>query len=440
MAAGLQSVRSRSWLVEGATLALSAAFVLSVYVAVQIGLRLLVGAGSRANLIMAVVATGLVAVAFQPVRDRVRSLANQAVFGNRADPYQVLAEFSARLGGLQQGKELLPSMARQLAEATGAVRAEVWMRSGAYLFQVAGWPAGDGSEKKLRLVGDRLPAPAPFVRSVEIRHLGELLGALFVQVADGDELRPMEEKLIGDLAAQSGLLLHSLRLDHELGIRLEQITHQAVRLRGLRRNVVTAHDAERRRLERDIHDGAQQNLIALAVRLRVAAISAAEEPARALAIVKELRVEIEQARATLAQLARGLRPRLLSEHGLGPALREHARSLDVPLYITARNPRRLQPEVEAAIYFCCIEALQNAAKHARASRVDVHFETEDRAFVFRIRDDGVGFDPANQAGGSGLQNLAERLAAVGGRVQVESCPGEGTTVTGRVDLARPSPA
>src|SRR6266852_6091810 len=345
MVAGLHSARSRSWLVEGATLALSAAFVLSVYVVVQLGLRLLVGAGSGADLILAVIATGLVAVAFQPVRGRVRSLANQAVFGKRADPYQVLADFSARLGGPETGEELLPSMARLLAEATGAVWAEVWMRSGAYLFQVARWPAGDGSEKKLRLLGDRLPTPAPFVRSAEVRHQGELLGALFVQVAGGDELRPMEEKLLGDLAAQSGLLLRSLRLDHELRMRLEQISDQAVRLRASRRRVVTAHDAERRRLERDIHDGAQQNLIALAVRLRVAAISAAEEPARALAIGKELRVETEQASATLAQLARGLRPRLLSEHGLGPALREHARSLDVPLYITARNPRRLQPAV-----------------------------------------------------------------------------------------------
>ncbi len=127
MVAGLHSARSRSWLVEGATLALSAAFVLSVYVVVQLGLRLLVGAGSGADLILAVIATGLVAVAFQPVRDRVRGLANQAVFGKRADPYQVLADFSSRLGGLEDREEVLPSMARLLAEATGAVRAEVWI-------------------------------------------------------------------------------------------------------------------------------------------------------------------------------------------------------------------------------------------------------------------------------------------------------------------------
>src|SRR5712692_8552737 len=112
MAAGLQSVRSRSWLVEGATLALSAAFVLSVYVAVQIGLRLLVGAGSGADLILAVIATGLVALAFEPVRDRVRGLANQIVFGKRADPYQLLADFSSHLGGPEAGEMLLPSMAR----------------------------------------------------------------------------------------------------------------------------------------------------------------------------------------------------------------------------------------------------------------------------------------------------------------------------------------
>src|SRR5713226_3687284 len=218
MAARHLSVRSRSWLVEGATLALSAAFVLTVYAVVQIGLRLLVGAGSRADLILAIIATGLVAIVFQPIRDRVRGLANRAVFGKRADPYHVLADFSARLGGPEAGEELLPSMARLLAEATGAARAEVWMRSGAYLFQVARWPAGDGSERKLRLRGDGLPAPAPFVRSAEVRHLGELLGALLGQVAEGNELRPMEERLLADLAAQSGLLLRSLRLDRELRI------------------------------------------------------------------------------------------------------------------------------------------------------------------------------------------------------------------------------
>lgn len=437
MATGHRSVQSRLWLVEGATLALTAAFVLSVYVTVQIGLRLLVGAGSGADLILAVTATGLVAVAFQPVRGRVRGLANQAVFGKRADPYQVLADFSARLSGPEAGEELLPSMARLLAEATSAVRAEVWMRSGAYLFDVARWPAGDGSEKKQRLLGDRLPERAPFVRSAEVRHMGELLGALFVQVAEGDELRPMEEKLLGDLAAQSGLLLRSLRLDHELGMQLEQISHQAVRLRASRRHVVTAHDAERRRLERDIHDGAQQNLIALAVRLRVAAMCAAGDPARSLAMVKELRVEVEQARATFAQLARGLRPQLLSEHGLWPALRDHARSLDVAVVITARNARRLQPEVEAAVYFCCVEALQNAAKHAHAGRIEIDLEMEAGEFIFRVRDDGVGFDLARQRNGFGLQNMADRLVAAGGRLEVESRRDRGTIVTGRIRVAKP---
>src|SRR5713226_1551869 len=437
MAARHLSVRSRSWLVEGATLALSAAFVLTVYAVVQIGLRLLVGAGSRADLILAIIATGLVAIVFQPVRERVRGLANQAVFGKRADPYQVLADFSSRLGGLEDREEVLPSMARLLAEATGAVRAEVWILSGAYLFQVARWPGGDRSEKKLRLPWDHLLSPAPFARSVEVRHLGELLGALWVQVAEGDELRPMEEKLFGDLAAQSGLLLRSLRLDRELRMRLEQISHQAVRLRASRRHVVTAHDAERRRLERDIHDGAQQNLIALAVRLRVAAMCAAGDPARALAMVKELRVEVEQARATLAQLARGLRPQLLSEQGLGPALRDHARSLDVAVVITSTNARRLQPEVEAAVYFCCLEALQNAAKHAHAGRIDIDLDMEDGEFIFRVRDDGVGFDVARQRNGFGLQNMADRLVAAGGRLELESRRDRGTIVTGHIRLAIP---
>jgi GAF domain-containing protein len=219
------SVRLRSWLVEGATLALTGAFVLGVYVAVQIGLGILVGLGTKADPLLSIIATGLVAVSFQPLRHRVQGLTRRFFYGARPDPYLVLANFPTQVNG----EELLPRMANLLASATGALWAGVWLRSGAHLVLGAEWPPRDvAPEKMLLVMEDRLPPQPAGVRCAEIRHQAELLGALMVETSPIDQLRPIEQRLLEDLAAESGLLLRNLRLDRELGKRLEQLNCQAM--------------------------------------------------------------------------------------------------------------------------------------------------------------------------------------------------------------------
>jgi signal transduction histidine kinase len=206
---------------------------------------------------------------------------------------------------------------------------------------------------------------------------------------------------------------------------------------------VSAADAERRRIERDIHDGAQQHLVALAVNLRLAQTLAASAPARATAQLRAQARAAEETIDTLVALSSGMYPRLLDEAGLVPALRAAAVTSALDVRVDAEEVPRQPRQVEAALYFCCLEALQNAAKHAGAQRVDVRLErTGPQHAVLRllVHDDGAGFDPAVAGAGAGLANMRDRLDAVGGRVSVDSRPGAGTTMTATVAMANPVPA
>jgi signal transduction histidine kinase len=197
---------------------------------------------------------------------------------------------------------------------------------------------------------------------------------------------------------------------------------------------VTAHDAERRRLERNIHDGAQQHLVALAVKLRLAkALAAKGDGAQAAAMLRELRDQTDLARRTLLDLAGGIYPATLEDRGIAAALEEQARAAGASVAVDAEGIDRLAIETEAAVYFVCLEAMQNAQKYARASHVAVRLGRDDGHLAFEVRDDGIGFDGSAIAG-SGLQNMRDRLSALGGDVEIRSAPGEGTTVRGRVPL------
>lgn len=204
--------------------------------------------------------------------------------------------------------------------------------------------------------------------------------------------------------------------------------------------IVQAHDAERRRLERNIHDGAQQHLVALAVKLRLAGSTAAKDPERAAEQLAELRDQTDLALTTLLDLASGIYPSVLEEHGIGAALTVHGRGAGIPIHVDVDGIGRLPLELEAAIYFVCLEAIQNAAKYSRASAVRVRIDRSGDALTFSIEDDGVGFDAAATEGGTGLQNMRDRLAAFGGDVAIASTPGAGTTVTGRIRAASGVPA
>lgn len=412
-----------------------AAFITLVYVAIVVGIGHLAGTGGKPNLGLSILATALVAIAFQPVRERVQRLANRLVYGKRATPYEVLAQFSERVAGVYSSEEVLPRMARVLADGTGAARADVWIQLGAVIAPAASWPIGDGPPPAPIDITGQLPAAVPGVsRIVPVRHQGELLGAVSINKRPGEALTPVEEKLLADLAAQAGLVLRNVRLSAELQARLTETSRQAVELRASRQRIVATQDAERRRLERNIHDGAQQNLVALTVKLRLAANLAKRNPERARDSVKALEDESDQALRTLRALARGIYPPLLREQGLVAAVRADAEKIPLPVNIRADNLDRYPPDVEAAVYFVCLEALQNVTKHARASRVEINIRSLAHQLSFEVTDDGAGFEVAKDAGGSGLRNMIDRIEGIGGRLVLRSEANRGTTVSGTVPI------
>src|SRR5207253_4196875 len=372
------------------------------------------------NVGLSVLATAVIAVAFQPFRDRSRRFANRLVYGKRAPPHEVLSEFADRMAGTYSVEDVLPRTARILGEATGAVRADVWLRVGAELQSAGSWPAAHPSER-IPLTDAEVPDVPGASRVAAVRHQGESLGALSVQKAPGDPITPAEDKLLADLAGQAGLVLRNVRLIEDL--------------RASRQRLVAAQDEERRKLERNIHDGAQQQLVALAIKANLARSLVGRDQEKEGALLDQLKADAQDALENLRDLARGIYPPLLADQGLVAALTSQARKSAVPVSVEADGIGRFSEDAEAAVYFCTLEALQNVAKYAQASGATVHLHREDGHLAFDITDDGIGFDPVAKGYGTGMQGMADRLAALGGELIVTSQLGEGTTVSGRAPVA-----
>ncbi|HEX6538489.1 MAG TPA: histidine kinase [Candidatus Dormibacteraeota bacterium] len=400
-----------------------AVLITGVYVGIAVGIGELVGSGGRPNLGLSILATAIVAVGFQPARERLQRVANRLVYGTRATPYQVLSEFSSQVAGSYAADEVLPRMARVLDEGTGAERSTIWLRSGDALHAAAAWPVG-GSERlepAIPLPDGVLPAIPGATRAVEVRHQGELLGVLSVVKRRGESLTPVEDKLLDDLAHQAGLVLKNVGLTADLQRRLEE-------LRASRQRLVSAQDEERRRLERNLHDGAQQHLVALKVKLGLAEMLAVKDPARARATLQQLNSDTDEALETLRDLARGIYPPLLAEKGLPTALESQARKATIPVTVDTTGVGRYPQEVEATVYFCVLEALQNVQKYAEANRAVVRLRDDGRALRFEVEDDGRGFDSRTVRRGAGLTNMNDRIDALSGSLEVNSRPAHGTTV------------
>jgi signal transduction histidine kinase len=269
----------------------------------------------------------------------------------------------------------------------------------------------------MRLAGDRLPE-FPGEDGFEVRHHDELLGALTVAMPPEDPMTPAKAKLVADLAAQAGLVLRNVRLIEEL--------------RDSRRRLVAAQDEERRRLERNIHDGAQQQLVALSIKLGLAESLVDRDPTKARELMAALRAESSEALDNLRDLARGIYPPLLADQGLAAALTAQARKSPIAVTVESDGLGRYSQDVEATVYFCALEALQNVAKYAGATKATIRLSASDGLLTFEVADDGKGFDPAATGYGTGLQGMADRLDAVGGTLTVQSATGSGTTVTGRL--------
>ena len=402
-----------------------AAFFTAVYLAVVVGIGAAIG--STRNPFLTVIAAAVIALAFNPVRERAKGFANRLVYGERATPYEVLSAFAERMAGTYSLEDVLPRMATILGEGTGASRARVWLRVGAELRPAAAWGDQAGAGGPLPMSDGELPTIAGASKVVAVRHQGDLLGALSVTKPANEPLTGAEGKLVDDLAAQAGLVLRNVRLTEELRANLEE-------LRASRQRIVAAQDQERRKLERNIHDGAQQDLVALTVKLRLAGLTAEKDPAKTKSMLDELQSEATGALENIRDLARGIYPPLLADQGLVAALDSQARKSPVPVTVEAAGISRYPQEQEAAVYFCALEALQNIAKYAGATQVAVRLSEDDGHLRFEVTDDGGGFDPKKTGYGTGLQGMADRLAALAGELKVTSSPGAGTTVAGSVPV------
>jgi signal transduction histidine kinase len=341
-----------------------------------------------------------------PIRRRAQRLADRIVYRSRATPYEVLAAFSERVGEAYSIEDVLPRMVQVLASATGATSARVLLRVGDVVRVVARWPE-EGEES-----GEE--------HTVPVEHLGEELGVLAVTMPANDPMDPSKERLMRDLASQAGLVLRNVRLIEEL--------------RASRQRLVAAQDEERRRIERNLHDGAQQQLVALAVQLRLAEQMVGRDVEKERALIRRLQNAANEALDELRDLARGIYPPLLADKGLEAALEAQARKSPTPVVVETGPLGRYARDVESAVYFCALEALNNVSKYADASRAIVRLAQSNGQLTFSVTDDGRGFDPATTGRGTGLQGIADRLDAIGGAFEIVTAPGSGTTVTGRVPL------
>jgi signal transduction histidine kinase len=242
---------------------------------------------------------------------------------------------------------------------------------------------------------------------------------------------PEEREVVELVGSSSVLALENMRLEAELSTSIGD-------LRASRSRIVAVADSERRRVERDLHDGAQHRLIALRVKLRLLEEANEAEVTTRARLVNELEADAEAALEDLRSLVRGIYPPLLVDRGLRDALAWATRSAPIETTLDIEGLRRYAPEAESAVYFCYIEALQNAAKHAgSAAHVTIRVREIDSDIVFEVRDNGSGFRPADAAGSGGLTNMSDRAAAAGGTLEVTSAPGAGTLVRGVVPTISP---
>jgi signal transduction histidine kinase len=379
-------------------------------------LAVVVGIGGLLPLdtpVLSLAATAVVAVAFEPVRRRAQAFADRLVYGDRPTPYETLSRLSAQLS--RNDEDLLDGLAATVAGGYGASKVTVWVGDSAHLEAVAGWPTPPETEARTLA---ELEETRDLVRPLQ--HDGQVCGALVLSRLPGAPPSRAEEQLLADLVAQAGLVI-----DHRA--RLEEVALQAAELQAAARRIVTAESLARRRIERDLHDGAQQRLVSLGMQLgALVEHAAAAGDDTVVRRAEDARRQLLEATAELREMARGIHPAVLTHDGLEAALATVADRSPVPVRLQVDVDRPLPAEVEATCYFVVSEALTNAARHAQAGVIDVAVSLGLSGLAVEVRDDGVG--GATVDGGSGLQGLADRVSALGARLELESPPGGGTTL------------
>jgi signal transduction histidine kinase len=382
------------------------------------------------------VAMAVAAVAVLPAYESLHRIANRVAFGQVLDPTEALRALAQGLEQVAPAGEL-DQVADVIVRGTRATEASVWLEVDGALERVAQAPRPTALEPR-RTVFDGRAGVASWAKAVgadhaaAIVHDGRLLGLIATVLPPLVSLPPNECRLLDDLAAEAGLLAHNAAMVSELARHVARLDEQAAELRLSCQRIVAISDQERRALERDLHDGAQQDLVGLLMRL--GALAGPPTPVQRT----DLTDLVEASRAAVVERCGGGLPARLLTDGLGPALLAATAPMqatglvvDISVHLTSRPP----PDIEGSVYFCCLEALQNAAKHAHATIVRVDISADGPYLQFNVVDNGVGFSALPDRHGSGLRHLNERLAVIGGAPTVWSAPGAGTTVTGRIPLA-----
>jgi len=404
----------------------------------------------------AMAAAAVAAFAQLALRDRFSRIATSFTYGAREAPDEVVRSFGTRMTRAIPMDELLLQLVESLRKTLTLASAEIFTGNGEVLDLVVSVP--DRPTRSLHVTRDErqvisragvsgnawasvwLPSIATSdavgpMRVAPISHAGELLGIIVVSRIEGAvAFREEDDRVLSDLARQVGLALHNAQLDTALQSSLDELRRQADELRASRARVVASGDAERRRVERNLHDGAQQHLVALAVNLRLTKDVMTEDPEMAAQMLDELGEAVKETIRELRELAHGIYPPLLVDSGLGEALKAVVNRSPLDIELITLDIGRYGGDVEAAVYFCCLEALQNAGKHASSSRVVVHVWEESGSLLFEVRDDGPGFDIRTAQRGHGYVNMMDRLGAIGGAVRWESEIGQGTVIRGSLPL------
>jgi signal transduction histidine kinase len=436
------------------------AVVVAVYLVIVIGLGRSPSDTERHLLLLSMLAAAAASVVYLPARERLSELANRLVYGERHPPDEVLRTFGSRLSRAVPMDELLLQLAESLRKVMVLRRAEVWTTTGDRVELAVAVP--DRRAEPLQIGAEErpvvaragvsgnawleiwLPALLEGRESSQLRvapacHSGEVLGLIVAErSAEADWFTDEDDRVLTELARQVGLALHNVQLDSALQESLEEVQRANEELRASRARIVATADAERRKIERNLHDGAQQHLVALAVNLRLAKDILGDDPESAAEMLDMLATSVKDTIQELRDLAHGIYPPLLMDSGLPEALRAAAGRSPLDVAVRADDVGRHPAEVEAAVYFCCLEALQNAAKHAPDASVVVQVTEDDALLRFEVSDDGPGFDPALATAGHGYVNMSDRLGAIGGSVEWRSAPGGGATVVGSVPVGAPA--
>jgi len=431
--------------------------VLATYILIVLGLGRAPKDTERTLLLLSMIGAVVAALLYVPTRERLTSIANNIVYGERHAPDEVLRTFGSRLSRAIPLDELLLQMAESLRKTLALDLVEVWTGSGGSLERrvcdpdrpVIHMTIGKKELPVVTRAGVSGPAwikvwlpqliekrEGSMVRIAPITHQGELLGMIVVERRDPDESFGEEnERVMTELARQVGLALHNAQLDSALQESYQELKKRAEDLRASRERIVAAGDAERRKLERNLHDGAQQHLVALAVKVKLVKNLIEADTNTAKAMLEELGGDVQEAVQQLRDLAHGIYPPILVDRGLGPALESAVMKAALPTTVVADGVQRHRQEIEAAVYFCVLEALQNAGKHAgEGASAVVSLKEEPGALLFEVADDGAGFDAKAKALGAGFTNMSDRVGSIGGTLDVWSELGKGTKISGRIPL------